>query len=163
MSVTRGYAVNPATSRAVGCTGTTVPMNPAARRLLRISDPIFPRVRLAPTTATTLWREERAHGCGRGDLRSRRGLLDELVGDGEGQYDMAESALESNRLQNPDLRNTLEHLPIGGEHVGVEGRDSGVSSDLRELLEQTRADAVALDLVGYRKCHLGSMRRIRRR
>ena len=53
MSVTRRYAGSPPISGATGCTGTIVPVNPATIRLLRISDPILPRVRLAPITATT--------------------------------------------------------------------------------------------------------------
>ena len=54
MAVTEGYARTPSIVSASGCTAKSVPVKPVCRRLCRISDPIRPRPRFAPITATVV-------------------------------------------------------------------------------------------------------------
>ena len=59
-------------------------------------------------------------------------------------------------------REHLEHLVVLAEHVGLELGDAGGARDRRQVLEQQRADAAALVLVGDRERDLGACGAVRR-
>ncbi|HZA88734.1 MAG TPA: hypothetical protein VE401_00740 [Solirubrobacterales bacterium] len=49
----------------------------------------------------------------------------------------------------------LEHAVVRGQHLGLEDLDACVLRDLRQVGQQDRPEAVALELVGYRERDLG--------
>ena len=123
--------------------------------LRKSSPPIEPRRREAPITATEARLEERLERGGDGDVVA---LVDALLvargrRDREAHLDLA--ALELARDLEAGVGEDREHRPVLGQHLGDEALDPGARPRRGELLEQARADAAALQLVGDGEGHLG--------
>ena len=141
MSATRAYARNPWMRSAPGCTGTMVPVNPAAWRLWRISAPIPPRCRLAPTTATVRGSKKAFIDARRRQLRSPRGLLEVVGCDLERQLDVKDAAIHPARHAIARIEEYVDHLAVLGQHEGIERPDLLRPSDVAQALEQPCPDA----------------------
>ena len=107
-----------------GAPARSGPVNPASRRFCRISEPIRPRWRLAPTTATTRGSKKRLHRLGGGGLRPRRGLLLEDRGRVEVDRHVVEPILHGGRHGESRIAEDVEHPAVVGHHVRVELGDA---------------------------------------
>ena len=108
-----------------------VPVKPAAARLCRISDPILPRSRLAPTTATTRG-SKKAFIDAVAAVRDRAAALSaKPVGDRERQDHVADPAIDRRGHPKAGAPKDVEHPAVVAQHVGVEGVDALFSRDAR--------------------------------
>ena len=147
----------------VGWTATTVPVKPEATRLCRISEPILPRSRLAPMTATVRG-SKNAFIDAVAAARERAAALSAKasVVDSD-RVDVVDAMLDPCGHGEAGVAKDVEHASVVAEHVGIEGVDALLARDGREPLEQPRADAVALQGVGHGERHFGAIPMLRHR
>src|SRR5918999_1128128 len=74
----------------------------------------------------------------------------------DGQRHLGDPALVLPRQLEARLLEHAQHRPVAGQHFGEEAAYAGFARLLGELLQQTRADPLALELVGDRERHLGA-------
>ena len=100
--------MSPPISPAVGCTGTIVPVKPAATRLCRISDPILPALPVGADDRDDARLEERPHRRGRRGPRSRGGACSANARrDRQRQDDVADACFDASwSLPKPESRKT---------------------------------------------------------
>ena len=131
------------------------PRDPPSRRLCRTSDPIWPRSRFAPTTATSSRYEDAAHGRVGRDLESRRGLRDGATGWLQRQDHVGNPGVAV--LGDPKAR-VLEHpkhLRVVAEHVGVEDADVLMTGPIGQPFEETHANPQSMPRIVDREGDLG--------
>ena len=136
-------------------TGYAAPSKPPRTMFRKRSPPIEPSRAEAPITATL-----RGSKNGRSEAVtatwSRSATLvrrPSVAPIGKRRLDLA--ALDLALDLEADVREDDEHVAVLGEHVGDEARDPELAGAERELLEQARADAAALLLVGHGERDLG--------
>ena len=135
-----------------------LPVNPASTSRSSSWLPIELRRRLAPMTAIVRGGQDGAHAQGLGAVlaRHRHGL------GGVGRLDV-EAHLDHAVLDVPldvvaGVGEDGEHLAVLRQHLGGEPRDAELLGDGGEVLEQHRADALALVVVADVERHLGAAR-----
>ena len=69
--------------------------------------------------------------------------------------------LETGGLRESGIAEHVEHAAVVAQDVGVERRHAGLTREARELLEQTRPDAVALHRIRNGKRHFRTFGRVR--
>ena len=138
-----------------------VPVNPAATRLWRISDPILPRSRLAPTTATTRG-SKNAFIDAVAAVRDRAAaLFGEAFRHRERQDHVADAATRpSSSLAKPESRKTSSIRRLSPSTYASNVWMPCFARHAREALQQARADAVALQGIGYGERHFGAIGRL---
>ena len=99
--------------------------------------------------------EERTHALGSRLAGPRVGGHARLLGlrSREGQVDDA-GVGRATDLQTA-VPEDVEHLVVVAEDIGAELRDAALARDAQQMLEQQRADAAPLVLIGDRERHLG--------
>ena len=125
--------------------GRRVPVNPAARRLWRISAPIFPRSPIRADHGDRARLEERLHRRRRRQLRAPRGLLEVIGRQLERQFDVKDAAIDPARHAIARIEEHVDHLAVLGQHEGIERRRSAPRRAMSaSALEQPCSDAASL-------------------
>ena len=108
-------------------------------------------------------REEPGHGAPLGPLLPRALHGERAVGGLQVELQAYDAVLEAALLLVPGVREHLDHLAVGGQHLGGEAADVALAGDGRDVLQQGRRDAAALVGVLHEEGDLGLVRRARRR
>ena len=120
------------------------------------SPPIEPRRADAPITATARGREEGRQRGGDGQVVAEVDLLEVARRRIDRQRHLGDAALELALELEARALEDAQHRAVVGQHLGQEAADADPAGLLGELLEQPRADALALELVGDREGDLGA-------
>ena len=105
--------------------------------------------------------KERSHRRARRQLRTRGSVCHEVVGHGKRQGHVAHAAFDAHRLGQAGVAKHVEHAMVLAKHVGVERVESLLACDGRELLQQTSADAVALNRIRHGEGHFSAIGNLR--
>ncbi len=99
--------------------------------------------------------EQPLHGAGLRALLA--GALDGegLVGGLQVEFEADDAVLEGALLGVPGVREDLDHLGVGGQHLGGEPADGALAGDGRDVFQEGGGDAAALVRVLDEEGHLG--------
>lgn len=89
-------------------------------------------------------RQQPPHGVRLGALFPRTLHGDGALGGFEAELQVYDAVLEAALLGVPGVREHLDHLVVGGEHLGREAADAPLARHGRDVLEQRGGDAPAL-------------------
>ena len=120
------------------------------------SPPIEPRRADAPTTATPAGAKNGASEAVTAEVVAAVDALEVPGGRLDRHRDLGDAVVRAARPRSPRSRRR-EHRAVVRQHLGEEAADADCPPP-RELLEQPRADALALQLVGHREGDLGAGR-----
>ncbi len=142
MSRTDRWAGTPSSSFSWSALFTASrPVKPAARRLSRTLRPATPPgVRPAPTTATEPGASSRCTDRASARCSPRALHGERAVGGFEVELQVYDTVLEVPLLLVPGVRERLDHLGVGGEHLGGETADVPLSGELAAMCSR-RAEA----------------------
>ena len=130
-------------------------MKPASRRLSRTLRPTPPGVRPAPMTATepgasSRWTERASARCSRARCTARERSV--------GSRSNSRRTTPSSKLRFcgvPGVREHLDHLVVGGQHLGGEAADAALAGDGGDVFEEGGGDTAALVGVLHEEGDLG--------
>ena len=141
--------------------GYSAPLNPPAIRLCKISPPIVPRRRDAPTTATERGARNRLTAA-TAAVRSRSSKRSIAAGDSDvGSSISIASRVLRRSIGNPLWRNTSIIRWLAGSTWALKRGDAASVGDGREMREHDRRDSPSLPGVGDQERHLGPCSSIR--
>ena len=103
-------------------------------------------------------REERRQRGGDGQVVAAVDALEVAGGRLDRHRDLGDAALVLALDREARALEDAQHRAVVGQHLREEAADPQLARLLRELLEQPRADALALQLVGHREGDLGAGR-----
>ncbi|CAM5711122.1 hypothetical protein STENM223S_09321 [Streptomyces tendae] len=117
--------------------------------------PTPPGVRPVPMTATAPGGEQPLHRPGLGALLARVLHGQGAVGGFETELQADHAVLEAALLGVPGVDEHLDHLGVGGQHLGGEPADVALAGDRGDVLQQRGGDAPALVGVLHQEGDLG--------
>ena len=143
---------------AVGIHRNERARKPDSRRLRKISEPIRPGSRLAPTTATTRGsKNRRSDAVAAVRARAAEAAASRAVGSSDSVTCQVPCSI-SRVWVEAGLHEHVHHLPVLTTDEGLEAVQSARARDLRQTLEQPRAEPAALKLVRDGKRHFRPVR-----
>ncbi|CAM5585591.1 hypothetical protein STENM36S_00939 [Streptomyces tendae] len=119
------------------------PVNPASRTLRSTARPTPPGARPVPTTATEPGEEQALHGARLGAVLTGALHGERLRGGLQIQGEVDRAVLEGPLLLVAGVGD-LDHLAVGGQHLGREPPDPALAGDRRDVFEQRGGDPPAL-------------------